>query len=173
MRAREAGLNSQEFDERLRETIPHLVRYFARRVSFPEDASDCLSETLTIMWQKRARIPKGEDQARFWSYGIARGVLSNYRRGHMRRQRLSERLRNELLSDNASEEVEVDEELTNAMRDLKPADRELLILVVWDGLPVSAAGAILGLKPEAARARYSRIRKRLRHSLQSHSQPVR
>jgi RNA polymerase sigma-70 factor (ECF subfamily) len=173
MWAREAGLNSQEFDEKLRETIPHLLRYFARRVYFPEDASDCLSETLTIMWQKRARIPKDEDQARFWSYGIARGVLSNYRRGHMRRQRLSERLHNELVSDNAFEKVDVDEELTDAMQALKPADRELLILIVWDGLPVSAAGAILGLKPEAARARYSRTRKKLRHSLQSHNQPAR
>jgi RNA polymerase sigma-70 factor (ECF subfamily) len=173
MWAREAGLNSQDFDEKLRETIPHLLRYFARRVYFPEDASDCLSETLTIMWQKRARIPNDEDQARFWSYGIARGVLSNYRRGHMRRQRLSERLHNELVSDNAFEKVDVDEELTNAMQALKPADRELLILIVWDGLPVSAAGAILGLKPEAARARYSRTRKKLRHSLQSHNQPAR
>jgi RNA polymerase sigma-70 factor (ECF subfamily) len=82
-------------------------------------------------------------------------------------------LHNELVSDNAFEKVDVDEELTDAMQALKPADRELLILIVWDGLPVSAAGAILGLKPEAARARYSRTRKKLRHSLQSHNQPAR
>jgi DNA-directed RNA polymerase specialized sigma24 family protein len=39
---------------------------------------------------------------------------------------------------------------------LKDVDRELIGLVVWEGFTIADAAAIVGLRPDAARARYGR-----------------
>ena len=41
----------------------------------------------------------------------------------------------------------------------------VLLLVAWEGFGVGEAGAVLGISDQAARARYSRARTRLRRTL--------
>ena len=48
---------------------------------------------------------------------------------------------------------------------LPDRDRELVLLVAWEGFGVAEAGVVLGLKPDAARQRYARARARLRQRL--------
>ena len=52
-------------------------------------------------------------------------------------------------------------------RALGEIDRELLLLVYWEGLAPSRAAKVLGLAPAAARTRLWRSRRRLRRSLES------
>lgn len=141
--------------------MPRLLAYFARRVTPIEDAADCLSETLIIIWKKQATLPTDFDELRAWSFGVARNVLANQRRGQIRQSNLAQRLRDEMLTEQrpvsaASSRVE------DALAGLRDKDRELVTMVVWDELSVAEAGSVLGLKPDAARARYSRARARLR-----------
>lgn len=141
-----------------------LLRYFARRTSPREDSYDCLSDTLLVMWRRRGSAPTHPEEFRAWAYGVARLTLSNHMRSQRRRARLLEKSRND-----AELEVTVGADLSEvaatAMAALSAKDRELVRLIVWDGLGVAEAGQVLGFKAATARTRYSRARERLRHTL--------
>ncbi len=148
----------------LRPLMPELLAYFARRVRPLEDAADCLSETLLVLWRRKAELPTETGARRAWCFGVARGVLANQRRGRVRRRELVDRLRGELSLVHPPVPA-VAFEVREALARLSDRDRELVTLVAWDGFGVAEAGGVLGLKPGAARARYSRARRRLRELL--------
>ena len=52
-----------------------------------------------------------------------------------------------------------------ALETLSSDDRELLLLVGWDGLDAASVAEVLGCTPDAARARLSRARRRLEAAL--------
>jgi RNA polymerase sigma-70 factor (ECF subfamily) len=147
----------------LRALMPDLLAYFVRRLDDREDAADALADTLVVLWRHDQRLPSDEESRRRYAFGVARRVLSTARRGRMRRHALADRLRDELHASASSEPM--DPELDAALAGLKETDRELVLLVAWDGFGVAQAGELLGLKPEAARQRYSRARARLRDAL--------
>jgi RNA polymerase sigma-70 factor, ECF subfamily len=149
-----------ELERALRELMPDLLAYFARRLEDREDAADALAETLVVLWRQERRLPAESEELRRYAFGVARRVLSTARRGRMRRHALAERLRGELHTESAAEPV--DPVLLAALAELRDADRELVLLVAWEGFGVAEAGAILGLRPDAARQRYARARARLR-----------
>lgn len=144
--------------------MPALLAYFVRRVQPTEDAADCLSETMATLWMRRQSMPAEAEDARKWSYGVARNVLANYRRGAVRRFALVDRLRSELTLH--EETVMPDSGLAQALQQLDDKDKELILLVAWDGLGVAEAGSLFKLSPDASRARYSRARRRLRTLLE-------
>jgi DNA-directed RNA polymerase specialized sigma24 family protein len=149
------------FEHHIRTLAPALLGYFLRRVEVEEDAADCLSETFMVLWRQRERLPESTDGLRAWSFGIAKGVLSNYRRGKVRQGALSEKLRAGLVH----VPVVIDPHdlpIRTALNNLRAKDRELVMLIVWDGFGVADAGSHLGLSATAARSRYARARARLR-----------
>ena len=147
----------------LRALMPDLLGYFVRRLEHREDAADALADTLLVLWRQEKRLPAGDEDLRRYAFGVARRVLSTARRGRMRRHALAERLRLEV-----REQIDVTEpdlQLAAALRTLREQDRELVLLVAWEGFGVAEAGAVLGLRPDAARQRYARARGRLRAAL--------
>jgi RNA polymerase sigma-70 factor (ECF subfamily) len=141
-----------------------LLAYFARRVTPHEDAADCVSETVLVLWNRRDTLPQAEDERRAWSFGIAHNVLAAHRRSGVRRLALTGRLRDELRVWPIAPESSDDAAIT-ALASLSARDQELITLVVWEGLTIAEAGSIIGIRPEAARARYSRARRSLRERL--------
>jgi RNA polymerase sigma-70 factor (ECF subfamily) len=156
---------SASFDATLRELLPDLLAYFGRRLDSPDDAADALGETLLALWRKRQAAPEDPERARQYSFGIARNVLAAARRGRLRRRALADRLAEDLAVAWAEAPPSGDPELPAALAELSERDRELLLLVAWEGFGVAEAGAVLGLRPDAARQRYSRARARLRERL--------
>ncbi len=150
-------------DAVLRALMPELLAYFVRRLDDREDAADALSETLLVLWRRRSALPEAEEDRRRYAYGVARNVLAASRRGRLRRREISDRLHLELVDRVAPEPLDPD--LRTALASLPEHDRELVLLVAWEGFGVADAGALLGLRAEAARARYSRARGRLRAAL--------
>lgn len=148
-------------EEFIRSVADELLAYFVRRVTPNEDAADCLSETLLVLWRRRDTLPLLEDERRAWSYGIAHNVLAAHRRSGMRRLALTSRLRDELRVWPIAPQSNDDAAIT-ALASLSARDQELVTLVVWEGLSIAEAGRVLGIRPEAARARYSRARGKLR-----------
>ena len=148
----------------IRSVADELLAYFARRVTPNEDAADCLSETLLVLWRRRDSLPTAHDERRAWTYGIAHRVLAAHRRTGIRQIALTSRLRDELrvwpIAPHSN-----DDKATEALGALSPRDQELVTLVVWEGLTIAEAGAAIGIRPEAARARYSRARRNLRTRL--------
>ena len=163
MAARTAHRSTAEFDTAVAPLMQPLLGYFTRRVTPQEDAADCLAETLVVLWRRRKDRPTDPDQLRAWSYGIAKGVLANHQRSQLRHVRLSFRLREHLRT--ATPPAGLDDNLSAALQELTAENRELVLLVAWDGFGVAEAGHLLGLTPDAARARYSRARRTLREAL--------
>ena len=141
-----------------------LLAYFARRVTPHEDAADCVSETVLVLWNRRDTLPQEHDERRAWSFGVAHNVLAAHRRSGVRRLALTGRLRDELRVWPIAPESSDDAAIT-ALASLSARDQELITLVVWEGLTIAEAGSIIGIRPEAARARYSRARRSLRERL--------
>ena len=148
----------------LREISPDLLAYFSRRVWPVEDAADCLSETLLVLWRRRADLPTEHSERRAWAFGTARRILANFRRGALRRLALSDRLRETLAT--AAVSTGAVDAVSEAIAELKESDRELLTLVLWDGFGVAEAGAVLGMRPATARTRLARAKARLRDLLE-------
>lgn len=140
--------------------MPALLAYFARRVLPSEDAADCLSETMIVLWRHRSRLPESDDARRAWTFGVARRVLSNQRRGRIRQLALADRVRAEVRL--TLPPADRDDEVAAALETLPERDAELVRLIIWDGFGVSEAGALLGLRAGASRTRYSRAKEKLR-----------
>lgn len=145
------------------EDFESLLAYALRRVVHPEDAADVVAETFLVAWRRRQDIPiVGE--ARLWLYGVARRVLTNHHRGRVRRQRLGERLRQQIAASVPDPGSEVPERLAvrAALAGLPEMDREVLMLTVWEGLQPHEVAVVLEVSPAAVRTRLSRARARLR-----------
>jgi len=61
--------------------------------------------------------------------------------------------------------AELDPHLEQALRALRPTDREALLLVAWEDLTPSQAARALGIRPTAFRVRLLRARRRLCRAL--------
>ncbi len=153
-------------DALLSELVPDLLRYFLSRLDDREDAADAVADTLLVLWKKRRAVPQEPEDTRRYAFGIARNVLSSWRRGGRRRNALADRLR-ATVQDETVTDASPDIDLRAALRRLSEKDRELVLLVAWDGFTVADAGRIIGVSPDAARARYARARTKLREMLTS------
>lgn len=161
--AMDAPARTARFKQRFVPVIPALLSYFQRRVAPIGDAQDCVSETLVVLWRQQHRVPKDEDAMRAYTFGVARKVLQNQRRGKIRRDLLAVALRNEL--DLAVATPVGDDDVNTMLGPLSDKDRELVTLVVLDGFSVTEAASALGMRPGTARMRCSRARARLRKTL--------
>lgn len=155
------------FDALYDAQVNPLLAYAYRRVDHPEDAADVVAETLLIAWRRLDAVPE-DHEARYWLLGVARRVLSNHRRSNARRQRLGERLRDDLRRVGRRDhtaDVETGVVVATAMEGLRAADREVLQLAAWEGLGSEEIALVLGISSAAARARLHRARGRLRDRL--------
>jgi RNA polymerase sigma-70 factor, ECF subfamily len=144
-----------------------VLGYLLRRLEDSEDAADLMAEVFAIAWRRIDTVPPGEE-ARLFLYGIARNVLANHRRGSVRRNRLADRLRQQLAVRTKPDSVpNSSDALTEALADLPAADRELLTLTAWEQLTPAEIATLLDLDSATVRARLTRARGRLRRLLDS------
>jgi RNA polymerase sigma factor (sigma-70 family) len=147
-----------------------ILGFALRRVVQPADAAEVVSDTFLAAWRRLDDVPSGDD-ARYWLYAVARNNLANQRRGWRRRDQLATRLRSELrevvVADPAvlSGDAEV---VRQALDRLRPDDREVLRLAVWEGLSGDRLALVLGVSAVTARTRLHRARQRLRILLAPH-----
>ena len=110
-----------------------------------------------------------------WLYGVARKVLANHRRGGDRRDALTERA-----AAHAADGRARPRRGRRPARPTSPArsprcsdhDRELVLLVAWEGLTLAEAAAALGCRRGTAAVRLHRARRRLHTALNDESGPA-
>jgi RNA polymerase sigma-70 factor (ECF subfamily) len=151
-----------QFGRLYREQGRAILAYALRRVEDREDAADVVAETFLIAWRRLDEVPAGTE-ARLWLYAVARRVIANLHRSERRRTRLggrlAESLRTELATHSAPGEAA---EVLRGVGKLGDEDRELLLLVSWEGLSPSEAAKVLEVSSLAVRSRLHRARRRLR-----------
>jgi RNA polymerase sigma factor (sigma-70 family) len=152
-----------QFSRLYREHGRAILAYALRRVESREDAADVLAETFLIAWRRLSEVP-ADPEARLWLYAVARHVIANLHRSERRRTRLGGRLAESLRTELATQAAPSGEaaEVLRAMTGLSDEDRELLLLVSWEGLSPSQAAKVLKVSSLAARSRLHRARRRLR-----------
>ena len=149
---------------------PGLLGYFMRRADSPDDAADLLGDTLVIIWRRKSAIPDDDTHARMWMYGVARKVLSGYRRGARRRTALTDRLRDQLaILPSATSTEGLGQGVSELLERLPELDREIIRLAYWEGFSLVEVGGILSLRPGTVRSRHARAMAKLRTALESDS----
>jgi RNA polymerase sigma-70 factor (ECF subfamily) len=135
------------------------VKAYALRRGDAASADDVVAEVFVVCWRRFEELPV---DALPWLLGVARRVLSTQRRGERRRVALGERIA-EVAGPGGHESG--DAGLADALAQLSEADRELLLLIAWEGLSPAQAASALGVKPSTARVRLMRARRRLAAAL--------
>ncbi|TNC47577.1 sigma-70 family RNA polymerase sigma factor [Mumia zhuanghuii] len=139
--------------------------YLARRV--PGAADDLLGEVWLAAFEGRHRYDPGQGGVIGWLFGIARYVML----AHLRRERRGHDLVHRLSEDAVDEWHAVDARLDatrvaaglrDAIAQLTPEERGVLLLVVWEQLTPSEAAQALGIAPGTARSRLHRARTHIR-----------
>ncbi|HTA13246.1 MAG TPA: sigma-70 family RNA polymerase sigma factor [Solirubrobacteraceae bacterium] len=168
------------------------VKAYALRRADASMADDVVAEVFVVCWRRFDELPVDPLP---WLLGVARRVLSTQRRGERRRAALRVRLAEtnmapaadtassaEMTSDRLTVAPRVGDEalangldaaLAGALARLSDGDRELLLLIAWDGLSPAEAAGVLQIKPATARVRLLRARRRLTQALaQDRSDPT-
>lgn len=155
---------------------PDVLRFVQRR-AHPDVAEDVVAEAFLVVWRRLDELPRRDDDARAWVFGIARNLLLNQQRSAGRRHALGIRLAHATgtsyeVPDGDAERVVNRVDLGRAWRLLSEAHQEVLGLAVLEGLSAPQAAAVLGISPVAFRLRLSRARRALRLQLEHAPQPA-
>lgn len=149
----------------LRETSSDLLAYFERRVRVRDDAADLLGETMLQAWRRHEMLPEETTRRRMWLFTIAANVLANHQRSRRRRTALADRLREHLAVVRPDTDLAEAHAVRDAVLRLQDAQRELVMLIHWDGFTIVEAAQLLGLNASTARGRYAAARQVLRAAL--------
>src|SRR5262245_7728742 len=162
------GERRTRFDTLFAAFSEDIVAYCRWRAGPASDAQDAVSEVFLTAWRRLDEVPDG-DAARVWLYGTARRVLANQRRSSRRRTALRERLRQEASVSVQASATDRDPEealVHDALRALRPRDREILLLAEWEGLTPAEIASVVGCLTVTARGRLHRARHRFREAFE-------
>ncbi|BCJ47031.1 DNA-directed RNA polymerase sigma-70 factor [Actinoplanes ianthinogenes] len=148
-----------------------IYRYVAGRLS-ASHADDLAAETFLVAFRKQGTLHQA-DQARAWLYGIATNLIRRHHRDEERRYRALSRVGSHAEpADNDHDRIlsrvaagVVQRELAVALRALRPADRDVLLLVALADLGYAEVGIALGIPEGTVASRLNRARKAVRAAL--------
>lgn len=156
----------QRFDLLFKANKADIASYCTWRTGSKADAEDAVSEIFLVAWRKIELIPDG-DAARAWLYATARRVMANTRRSRRRRDALVDRVSQERTVEVRQALSSEEEVVHEALALLDEHDREVLLLVEWEGLRPSELGEVLGCQEVTARGRLHRARSRFRDAYET------
>lgn len=158
------------FEAYYRAHCEQVLRFVARRVDDPELAADLTAEVFLAAIEAASSYRASRGTPTAWTYGIARVVVSAERRRSAREARACARVVGRRLLDE-DDVVLLQERIDAAAQSralyaglsaLGEGERAVVELVALDGLAVSEAAAVLGIRPVTARVRMHRARAVLR-----------
>lgn len=132
-----------------------------------QSADDVVADVFVVAWRRLDEVP---DDPLPWLLGVARRVLANRRRGTAREHALMARMRSERLTGPPSgirDAPEGGRAVWQALIALSERDREVLLLVAWEGLAPARAARVLGIGENTFAVRMYRARRRFRRALEA------
>lgn len=181
MRSVDVEVGDEQLAERLRsgdrEAMGEVFDRYADRVyafCFRRTASwslaeDAMAAAFLEVWKVRGRATTYDGELLPWLYGVAANVCRNSLRSQRRLAALRAKLHG--IGDGVADHADgvagrVDAErrmaaLLDAVQRLDRRERDVLMLVAWDGLDYQQAAEVLGVPVGTVRSRLSRARRRL------------
>jgi RNA polymerase sigma-70 factor (ECF subfamily) len=148
-----------------------LHRYAARRLG-GEAAEDVVAETFLAAFRLRHRYDTSRPDALPWLFGILSREVSRRRRTERAHYRLLAATLPELPQAGPADDVAAAvtahaarAPLATALETLKPADRDVLLLVAWADLTYQEVADALGIPIGTVRSRLNRARRLVRAAL--------
>ncbi|MFC6086561.1 RNA polymerase sigma factor [Sphaerisporangium aureirubrum] len=154
----EARRFTSMYDECRQRVWAYVVSRAGRQI-----ADEVVSETFAIAWRRLDDVP---EPALPWLLGTARNVLRDTIRSEARREALRAELRSWTEGD-VAEQVTERLGVLAALAELPEEDREILILVAWQGLSPRDAAHVVGCSPATFRVRLHRARRRLAQRMET------
>lgn len=154
--------------EELYRSYADRVHAYARRRSDSATADDVVAEVFLVVWRRLNQVP---DEPFPWLLAVARRVLANRRRAEGR----SRALRDRLAGSGPRYQPPVaagDERVLRALAGLGERDRELLLLIAWEGLGQAEVAEALGLRVGTVAVRLHRARRRFAEALAAQDDDV-
>ena len=148
-----------------------VFRHAYRLCGNHHDAEDIMAASFLELWRRRKHVRVVEGSILPWLLVTTTNVARNRARAAARYQRLLNSLpRNQETGDPAADpsrryQNQLDQDLAQALATLTPEDLHLVSLIVFEEHTITAAAAVLGLTPAAAKSRIHRARQRLRAAL--------
>lgn len=161
-----------DFDAVVAEHGPYLWRVLRRLGVRPSDIEDVWQETFIVVHRKLGAF-EGRSQLRTWLSAIAVRVASDYRsRAHRRREQATEEVPDGGAA--ASQHDELIEQERRALLDkliaeLKPEQREVIVLYEFAELPMQEVAEALGCPLQTAYSRLHAGRKALEQAARRES----
>lgn len=140
------------------------------RLVYPSAAAESIvNDTFAAAWRHWEQIPPGALTT--WLRATARHIVLNTSRSDRRWRALTTKVA--LLDPGRHDEEPVDSDarlfvhvVTDALASLSRPDRELLAMCAFEDLTTDDLAEILDIRPDAAKARLSRARARLRAAVE-------
>jgi RNA polymerase sigma-70 factor (ECF subfamily) len=163
------GSDPEVFEEFYRRHVETVGRFVARRVDDPHTAADLTAEVFLAVIDSAHTYRAEQGSELGWLYGVARNVVAAEFRRAGRERRAVGRVAGRRLLD-ADDIVRLEERIDaeraeratyTAIQELPEGSRALLELISVDGLTVTEAAAVLGIRSVTARVRLARARKAL------------
>jgi RNA polymerase sigma-70 factor (ECF subfamily) len=162
------------FEEAFDAEFPSLHRYLRRRVG-ESTADELAAQTFSTAYASWERLDPSRP-LRPWLYGIAANLLHHHWRSERRMLRAYARTGVDPVvagDDEILERLDADAQrrvLAAALAELRPHDREILLLHAWAELSDSEIAAALSLPTGTVKSRLHRTRERLRNRLDRYGQ---
>jgi RNA polymerase sigma-70 factor (ECF subfamily) len=142
-----------------------LIHAYCLRRTDSSQAADAVSETFLVVWRRLDQVPEGEATLP-WLYSVAYRVVSHQWRSRARGRRLKARLSGLAEIEAPTPDLvllrrEEDRLVLEAASRLRPIDREILGLTLWEGLSHSQVATALDMDPGAVKQRAYRARRNL------------
>ena len=146
-----------------------VLAYCARRAD-RSDAWDAAAEVFAVAWRRADSIPSG-DETLPWLLGVAYRVILNQRRSARRHLRLRDKAARAGVQPQAGPDAQLvrreeEQEVIEALLRLRPDDRELIQMTLWEELPRAQIASVLGISRQALDQRVSRAKRRLAKELE-------
>ncbi|MEZ5226621.1 MAG: sigma-70 family RNA polymerase sigma factor [Acidimicrobiales bacterium] len=155
-----------------REHVDAVHRYVARRLG-TEVAGDIVAETFRIALESFDRFDPIRGTERAWIFGIATNLIRRHWRSEQRRLKATARhaMRQPALAEEAQQVVDHLDATADvdrvwlAVAQLRPDDRDLVVLIAWEGFSHDEVASVLGIPTGTVRSRRHRIRAELRRQM--------
>ncbi|MFF0740976.1 RNA polymerase sigma factor [Streptomyces sp. NPDC004111] len=157
--------DAQSYTDSYRLHFAAVESYVRRRVG-ADAVQDVVAEVFTVAWRRWHEAPR--ERLLPWLYGVARLTLANAYRDERRHRALADSLTRtaaEQVADDHAADVSARLVVAAAFETMRPADREVLRLDVWEGLAPRDAALVLGCTTAAFHVRLHRARRRFRQAL--------
>ncbi len=152
--------DTPRFERLYRDNFERVAAYLLSRADRAL-AEDALARTFEIAWRRLPDVPR---EPLPWLLGVARRALADLRRGQGRQHALIQRIADTLGQPGGdhAETLPARGRVLAALQSLTESQREVLLLVAWDGLSQREAAAALGCSRGAVALRLHRARARIR-----------